>query len=843
MNVLFVMRHSGYVRNFESTLRLLCDRGHTVHLAFQIAETHWLLDANDAAQALADRYPGFTRGVIPVREDSWAYLGRELRASLDYLRYLTPAYRRTPKLAARAAKEAPASVLEQTKRWPFTTAPGRALQGMWLRALHRAIPSDPRVEAFLEAHRPDVLVVTPLIEPGAPQAEYVRSARKLGIPTALCVASWDNLTNKGVIHGPVDLVAVWNDAMRQEAIALHGVPAERVVVTGAQPFDHWFEWRPDSSREAFCERIGLPGHEPYLFYVCSSRFVAPDEVSFVRAWLQQLRQAGSPALRRVGVLVRPHPQNADQWRDVDLDGLGPVVIWPRAGEAPADQASRAAYFDSIHHSAAVVGVNTTAEIESAIIGRRVFTVLAPEFHDTQEGTLHFDHLRSVSGGFLQVARALPEHLEQLDGAIRDPGAGLDRGRRFVEAFVRPNGMDVPATPRLVDALEGLAQRGTRTGVRPVIWASALRPALRRRAERLQHAALVVVEQKSMKALAKARRKKDAAGAQAAGGAAVEGPDVTSRPGQGQQGGSASALSSQPPRRHGSPTWRELVPGFRALSYEDRVRFGQATIDVLPSELLLEVAKPERLDYPDAEIHLRVLSKRERERLKACAKEPFTVDWIHRSVRAGDVLYDIGANVGAYSLVAAKKPGGAARVFAFEPSYANVSSLCANIVLNGAADAITPLAVALSGSSGLSVLGLRALEPGAARHTLGGGPSAEGPSLYEQPVLTFRLDDLVERLGLPLPNHIKLDVDGGELAVLEGAGRTLASPLLRSMLVEVNTSLSDAVTDVLSRHGLALRSRVLVKNKAGEYLVWYGLFGREPLDSSLTEVPELQFVSR
>src|SRR5262245_51697661 len=167
-------------------------------------------------------------------------------------------------------------------------------------------------------------------------------------------------------------------------------------------------------------------------------------------------------------------------------------------------------------------------------------------------------------------------------------------------------------------------------------------------------------------------------------------------------------------------------------------------DCLPGELLLENAWPERLDYPDAEIFLRVISKQERERLKACAKEPFTIDWIHRWVQTGEVFYDIGANVGAYSLIAVKKANSAARMFAFEPSYANVSSLCANIVLNDAADQITPMPFALSDSNGLSVFRLRALQPGAARHTLGDAPSSEGPTLYRQPVITYRLDELIER---------------------------------------------------------------------------------------------------
>jgi len=258
-------------------------------------------------------------------------------------------------------------------------------------------------------------------------------------------------------------------------------------------------------------------------------------------------------------------------------------------------------------------------------------------------------------------------------------------------------------------------------------------------------------------------------------------------------------------------------------------------------LILEHARPERLDYPDAEIFVRVTSRAERNRLRACAKEPFTIEWIHR-IGAGEVLYDIGANIGAYSLVAARKPGGGARVFAFEPASANWAALCANVVINSAGEQITPLPVALSNSDTLGAFSLRALEPGSARHSLGDLESKEGPALYHQPVLTFRLDDAIDRFGLPMPNHIKLDVDGGELAVLEGAQRALASSSLRSMLVEVSTELAEPVTKVLAGYGLRLQEKVNVENTAGEFRVWYGLFTRQEQDAPVHEA-QFKFIAR
>jgi FkbM family methyltransferase len=261
---------------------------------------------------------------------------------------------------------------------------------------------------------------------------------------------------------------------------------------------------------------------------------------------------------------------------------------------------------------------------------------------------------------------------------------------------------------------------------------------------------------------------------------------------------------------------------------DRRTFLRGIVDGIPADSFIELQagnKPRRLDYDRADIYLRVTSKVEGFRVHACAKEPFTIEWIHACIRAGDILYDIGANVGAYSLVAAKQPGGGARVFAFEASYPNVASLYANIALNDAADRITPMPVALAGRTAMSVFHLRDPQPGGARHVLDVGASNEDPGGSPQPVMMFRLDDLVESFGLPQPNHIKLDVDGGELDVLQGAARTLASPSLRSLLIEVSTDLSSAVIEALAPSGLRLESKIARQNAAGEFAVWYGLFGR------------------
>jgi hypothetical protein len=183
--------------------------------------------------------------------------------------------------------------------------------------------------------------------------------------------------------------------------------------------------------------------------------VARNEVAFVRRWIAALRAHGGP-LGEAGVIVRPHPRNATQWAHAELDDPR-AVIWPRYGEEPIATDSRQNYFDSIHHSSAVVGINTSAQIESAIVGRPVHTVLDDEFRDTQQGTLHFQYLRAEEFGHLYVGRTMDEHLAQLEESVRGREPD-DRNERFLRRFVRPYGLDVPATPRVVDAIEELAAR-------------------------------------------------------------------------------------------------------------------------------------------------------------------------------------------------------------------------------------------------------------------------------------------------------------------------------------------------------------------------------------------------
>ena len=152
-----------------------------------------------------------------------------------------------------------------------------------------------------------------------------------------------------------------------------------------------------------------------------------------------MRGSADPTLREAGILIRPHPRRLEEWQEVDLTEFKNVALF---GSHPVDPATKNDYFDSLHYAAAVVGLNTSAMLEAAVVGKPVLSVVLPEIStDNQEGTIHFHYLLEVGGGLLILARSLEEHVAQLSATLADPRPGMERARRFTEAFIRPQGLD------------------------------------------------------------------------------------------------------------------------------------------------------------------------------------------------------------------------------------------------------------------------------------------------------------------------------------------------------------------------------------------------------------------
>lgn len=186
------------------------------------------------------------------------------------------------------------------------------------------------------------------------------------------------------------------------------------------------------------------------------------------------------------------------------------------------------------------------------------------------------------------------------------------------------------------------------------------------------------------------------------------------------------------------------------------------------------------------------------------KEPWTLEWL-ATIAPGEVLVDCGANVGMYTIWAAATRQ--ARVIAFEPESQNYALLNRNIVLNGLSERVSAYCLGLSDASGLSTLYMADVTPGGSCHAVGEALDFRLKPLktvFAQGCIAARLDELVEAGTVPVPQHMKVDVDGFEPKVIAGARRTLADPRMKSLLIETNQNLDEHQTMIDELAGLGFR---------------------------------------
>jgi FkbM family methyltransferase len=146
-------------------------------------------------------------------------------------------------------------------------------------------------------------------------------------------------------------------------------------------------------------------------------------------------------------------------------------------------------------------------------------------------------------------------------------------------------------------------------------------------------------------------------------------------------------------------------------------------------------------------------------------EPALQEAVWRGLAEGGVFYDVGAAVGFFTVIAARRVGVAGRVIAFEPLPANVEGLQHNVRLNRF-DNVTIVEAAVAGERGSA-----AFVPGDGAT---GGRLALGSEPGSLTIEVVSLDDAIPERGLPLPDLVKLDIEGAEVEAVLGMEGTLAS---------------------------------------------------------------------
>ena len=190
------------------------------------------------------------------------------------------------------------------------------------------------------------------------------------------------------------------------------------------------------------------------------------------------------------------------------------------------------------------------------------------------------------------------------------------------------------------------------------------------------------------------------------------------------------------------------------------------------------------------------------------KEPETLAWID-NIPKDSILWDIGANVGLYSIYASKTKK--CKVYAFEPSFLNLELLSKNVFLNNLTDSIYILPFALTNKMGIQNFKLTSIEQGGALSTFGENYGWDGktiPSIFNFNTFGLTMDEAINLLKIPLPDYLKIDVDGIEHLILEGGEDCLTK--IKSVLIEINDDFieqSSVTNTLLKQKGFKLQAKL------------------------------------
>jgi FkbM family methyltransferase len=191
------------------------------------------------------------------------------------------------------------------------------------------------------------------------------------------------------------------------------------------------------------------------------------------------------------------------------------------------------------------------------------------------------------------------------------------------------------------------------------------------------------------------------------------------------------------------------------------------------------------------------------------REPETLAWID-AFATPCRFWDIGANIGVFSIYAGLRPG--VEVRAFEPAAASYSALCRNIEVNRLGDRVQAYCLAIGNRAELGRLNLSGTNAGSVFNAFESTDDCFGNEIsvvFRQGVVGFSIDGFRRLFGLAAPNYLKIDVDSIEDRILEGARETLCDPDLRSVLIELeaaDTARNDRLTVALEAAGLGLTLR-------------------------------------
>ena len=377
------------------------------------------------------------------RKDSWVRLLKFVRETLNYLSYLIRGDNNTfLDNQSKYVSKKIIFILNLVKlkiilKFIFYS----------LKVMHSLVPSSKVIKKFIKNIDPDLLLIVGANWPTrnkkfSCEIDFVKAANKIKKPSVLHVISWDNLIARGLYHYIPTAMFVWNKTHFDEAIKVQKMPEKNLRIIGAPFMDKWFEEVKIPSKRDFFESIGLDINKPVVTYLGSAKNISTSEKEIVEKIYKELFKSN------IQLLVRPHGANTSQFENLNKN----IKIFPEKGELPDTLEAKESMIATLKYSDFSVGINTTAMIDSIILGTPCISIVKKEFKYNQVDTPHFYKVQK-EGIFIE-AKNVQEIINKIVEFKKDKNLS-EKMHKFVIEFCRPFGTDVSAGKKAVNEIEKL----------------------------------------------------------------------------------------------------------------------------------------------------------------------------------------------------------------------------------------------------------------------------------------------------------------------------------------------------------------------------------------------------
>jgi hypothetical protein len=323
-----------------------------------------------------------------------------------------------------------------------------------LKFLHSFVPPSAEIKKFISKINPDCIIVVGGNWPTrtkelSSEIDFIHAANKLNISSILQVISWDNLIARGLYHYNPTLMLVWNKNHFNEALKIHKIPQKKLRMIGAPFMDKWFDKNNIKSKTEFYKEFNLEFNKPLVTYLGSAKNISKNEKMIVEKIFKKLSNHGYQ------MIVRPHGSNSEQFLNLDED----IKIIPTKGELPDTDDSKRLMIETLKYSDFTIGINTTAMIDSIILGTPCISLIKEEFSYNQMKTPHFYKVKN-EGIFIEAIDEEESVIKIIEFNKNKDSLIYKKMDKFVENFCRPHGKHISAGKKTFDEISKLLNQAT-----------------------------------------------------------------------------------------------------------------------------------------------------------------------------------------------------------------------------------------------------------------------------------------------------------------------------------------------------------------------------------------------